>query len=328
MPAELTNTHRDPRADAAFSRARVLVTGAGGFLGRHLCQALTARDATVFGVSRRPDAGHCALVMVGDCADLHFVRRAVEAAQPDVIFHLAGSADGSRDLDRVVPGLHDDLVSTVTLLTAATEFKAGRIVVTGSMEEPDLSAQDCTPSSPYAAAKLCVGFYARMFHAVYGAPVTLLRPFVTYGPGQSETKLIPYVIRSLQARRSPRLSNCDRAVDLVYVDDMVAAFLRSALGPPCPDGIELGSGRLVRLREVVDLIRRLMKSDVEPQFGALADRKHEQVRTARTDRAADSLGWQATTPIDEGLRRTIAWYDEHPCTPVGNSHPSARNLVS
>lgn len=315
MSAELTNHRRDPQSEADFSRTRVLVTGAAGFFGRHLCRALAARGARVFGVSRRGDAADGAETIAGDCADLEFVRGAMATARPDVIYHLAGSADGSRELDRVVPGLQDDLVSTVTLLTAATEHGVGSIIVTGSMEEPDFAAGDFLPASPYAAAKLCVNFYARMFHAVYGAPVTLLRPFVTYGPGQHETKLIPYVIRSLLARRAPRLSSCDRGVDLVFVDDMIEAFLRSARVPPCPDGIELGSGRLVALRDVIERIARLMNAGVEPEFGALADRKQEQVRTAQVERAIAGLGWQATTPLDEGLRRTIEWYRLHPTTP-------------
>ena len=119
-------------------------------------------------------------------------------------------------------------MSTVALLTAATEHGVQRVIVTGSMEEPDLAAGDLRPSSPYAAAKVCVNVYARMFHAVYGTPVTLLRPFVTYGPGQSDSKLIPYVIRAFAAGQSPRLSSCTRKVDMVYVDDMIEAFLRSA----------------------------------------------------------------------------------------------------
>ncbi len=311
MTKHSTNTPCGPHT-ASLAHARVLVTGAAGFLGRHLCRALTVRGAVVFGVSRRADVADCAETLVGDCADFEFARHMLATARPDVVFHMAGSADGSRDLDRVLPGLQDDLVSTVTLLTAATEAAVGRVVVTGSMEEPDLELGDLIPSSPYSAAKLCVGFYARMFHAVYRTPVTLVRPFVTYGPGQNETKLIPYVIRSLQAGRAPRLSSCNRGADLVYVDDMIEGIISAAAAPPCPDGVELGSGRLVVLRDVVERISQLIDCGIQPEFGALVNRKAEQVRAARIERATECLGWRATTSLDDGLRRTIEWCHDHP----------------
>src|SRR5688500_12653678 len=136
-----------------FSSARVLVTGAAGFLGAALCRLLAARGAEVHGVSRAPrePAGGVARWWHGGLADLDFARGVIADARPDVVFHLAGSVTGVRDLAAVVPTFTGNLTATVNLLTAAAEARCGRFVMAGSLEEPDDPAEP--PSSPYAASQ-------------------------------------------------------------------------------------------------------------------------------------------------------------------------------
>jgi UDP-glucose 4-epimerase len=180
-----------------------------------------------------------------------------------------------------------------------------------SLEEPVLDGGPVQLSSPYAVAKACCTYYGLMFHQLYGVPVTMLRPFMTYGPGQKPYKLIPYTILSLLKAESPKLSSGVRPVDWVYVDDVITAFLKAAVQPEAVGArIDVGSGTLVPVREVAEQIQQLIPNSPPLLLGALPDRVTEMVRCAETETAARVLDWRATTPLAEGLQKTIEWYRE------------------
>ena len=167
------------------------------------------------------------------------------------------------------------------------------------------------PGSPYAAAKAAATLYAQMFHAVYALSVVNLRLFMVYGPGQADaTKLVPYVVNSLLADVSPQLSSGSRLVDWVYVGDVVEALIAAASATSGDDGspIDIGSGSLVSIREIVQQIAGRVDRRPELQFGAVQDRKHEAVVAAELERARAHLGWSPTTTLAEGLDATVAWY--------------------
>src|SRR5688572_13942737 len=183
-----------------FASARVLVTGASGFLGAALCARLASQGAAdVHGVSRRPAApgGGVGRWWQGALGEADFTRRLLREIRPTHVFHLAGAVTGVRDLAAVLPTFDANLAATGNLLTAAAEAGADkpRVVMAGSLEEPDEGA--APPSSPYAASKAAAYQYARLFESLYGVAVTVPRVFIVYGPGQDEPKkLIPYVVSS------------------------------------------------------------------------------------------------------------------------------------
>src|SRR5262249_9209824 len=151
------------------------------------------------GISRKPqtfDKGSLRWWQ-GDLANFDVVRSLLMEIKPDLIFHLTTHGQGAPGLEHVLPTLRNDVLATINVLTAAAELKLRRLVVTASLEEPETSDSEIIPSSPYAAAKWTSSTYARMFHRLYGTPIVLTRIFMTYGPGQSMHKLIPYVIRCL-----------------------------------------------------------------------------------------------------------------------------------
>jgi UDP-glucose 4-epimerase len=290
---------------------RVLVTGARGFIGARLCARLSAAGAEVHGTTRA-DAGLAPDVVWHriDLSDAGAVRELLGEVSPDVVYHLASHVSGARDVDAVLPTFDGNLTSTVTLLAAAEQLQVGRIVLAGSMEQPQ--AVDEVPASPYAAAKGAAAAYARMFHALYGTPVVVLRLFMVYGPGQRDlTKLVPYAGLAFLNGESPGLTSGTRLVDWVYVDDVVEAFV-AALDAPAVEGrtIDIGSGVLVSIGDLVERLRRAAGSDVEPVFGAVPDRPLETMRAASLDDARELLGWQPTTTLDTGLERTLEWLAE------------------
>lgn len=292
------------------------MTGAAGFIGSALCRRLASLGVEVHGVSRsaRNAENHITRWWQCDLEDFEAVRSLVRKSKPQLIFHLASNSAGSRAPELVVPIFHSNLHTTVNLLSAANEVGCQRIFLTGSMEEPDPDMEWPIPSSPYAAAKFAAGTYGRMFHALYDMPVVLLRVFMVYGPNQRETyKLIPYVILSLLKGESPKLSSGDRAVDWIYIDDVVEGFIAATIAPSVEGRtIDIGSGRSLTVRRVVEELSDIIRPDAPLVFGTIADRPIEQVRVANAEDSYRQLDWRTKVDLREGLHRTVEWYRKNP----------------
>jgi len=291
---------------------KVFVTGAGGFIGSHLCRMLGERGAEVHGVSRsvRGNSEGKMHWWQGDLADVSLMRNLLATIKPDIIFHLASYVAGSRDLRLVRPTFESNLVSTVNLLTIASERGCHRIVLAGSMEEPGSDGGETVPCSPYAAAKWASSSYARMFHALYRTPVVMTKLFMVYGPGQKDvTKLIPYVTLSLLDRQPPRLGSGHRQIDWIYVEDVVEGLIMAAQSPQAEGRtIDLGSGTLISIRTIVQDLANRIGSQVELLWGSLPDRPMEQTRVANIAETYDITGWRPKTSLAMGLERTVDWY--------------------
>ena len=290
---------------------KVLITGGSGFLGSHLCRRLLESGAEVHASSRQSGVQHKEGVhwWQVDLTDLNAARALVTKVKPDVIYHLTGAVGASPARELVLPTFHSLLVSTVNLLTVVAETGCRRFILTGSLTEPQASHPEGAPGSPYAAAKWAGSAYGRMFHSLYNTPCVIVRPFMTYGPGQDSQKIIPSVTIALLRGEAPKLSSGRLRADWIYVDDVTEGFVKAAQVPGV-DGatIDLGSGSLVSVRAVVEQIGEIVGSDIKPLFGALPDRPSEQVRVADASDAYARLGWKPVVSLQDGLERTVDWY--------------------
>lgn len=284
---------------------RVLVTGGSGFIGAHLIRRL--EDLEVHAVSRREQVpAYGERWHVADLTDAGAVTSLVDQVEPDAVLHLASEVTGVREVGQVVPILRANLLSVVNLLTACADRKP-RVILAGSVEEPQRGE---SPSSPYAAAKSAATGYARMFHALYQVPVTVLRLAMVYGPGQKDTgKLLPYVTLSLLRKEEPRLTSGTRLIDWIYVEDVVEAFV-AAMGSDCAAGevLDVGSGEQVSIRDTVELLVQVADSDIRPQYGAVAPRPLDSAQVMNIEPTANAIGWRPQVGLAEGLRRTLNHY--------------------
>jgi nucleoside-diphosphate-sugar epimerase len=288
-----------------------MVTGASGFLGSHLCRRLHNEGADIYAISRsaREETGERFRWLQNDLTDTSMIRRMLLEIRPVTIFHLSGLVTGVVGLELVLPTLHTLLVSTVNLLTVAAEIGCSRVVLAGSLTEPMPDDAEPTPGSPYAAAKWASSAYGRMFCRLYALPVVNVRVFMTYGPGQDIHKLIPHVTLALLRQQRPELSSGRWEGDWIYVDDVISGLVAAAQIRNVPERtIDLGSGCLVSVRDIVAHLARLTGSRAAPSFGALPDRPLEQVRVADVAGAQRALSWRPTVSLIEGLRRTVAAY--------------------
>ena len=308
-------TSDSTRQQTRWSDLKVLITGASGFIGHHLCRRLRDEGGTVHATSRQarvPIPGD-PVWWQADMANPAQAREIFTAVEPHIVFHLAGSVGARPDLDLVLPTYHSLLTSTVNVLLMAAEVGCARVVLAGSLTEPTADERGPIPGSPYAAAKWASSAYGRMFQRLYGTPVVILRPFMTYGPAQASTKLIPSVALSLLRGTAPMLSSGKTKADWVYIDDVVDGFMRAASTPGIEGRtIDLGTGTLVSVREVVTGLANIARTQVEVRFGALPDRPAENEIVANTATASELLGWTATTTLDSGLRQTFDWFRAHP----------------
>lgn len=309
----------DPARDYSFRKEfgerfvakRILVTGATGFTGLNLCQALDSLGADVVGAALPETVARASRperILPLDLTVQGSAQRMIEAADPEIVFHLAGLVDTRQSLDLVVPTLAHNLLGSVHLMSALIGSRCRCVALVTSSETPRPGR---SPNSPYAASKQAMVGYAELHRALYGLPVVTARPQMIYGPHQPADKLIPYLIRCCIEHTPPRLSSGKRLCDPVYVKDFIRALLlmtetTRALG----QSLDVGTGTGVTIAEVAALVIRLMGADLTPVFGALPDRVGDESEAADIQPTVAALNWRPFWSLEAGLSETIDWFRE------------------
>lgn len=317
---------------AAWAGKRVLVTGAGGFIGSHLTERLAGEGAQVRAFVRynsRQDAGLLALlphalrdgieIVAGDLRDADAVRSALHGCE--AVFHLGALIAIPYSYLHPREVVETNVIGTLNILLAARA--AGTRVIHTSTSEVYGTAQ-YTPidekhplqgQSPYAASKIGADKLVESFWRSYDLPVVTVRPFNTYGPRQSTRAVIPTIITQALAGDVIRLGDLSSRRDFTFVADTVAGFLAAgAAASVAGQEINLGNDEDIAIGELAQLICRL--AGVSPRIESDPARWRpaaSEVRRlhASAGRAGQLLGWRPAVRLEEGLERTIAWFRQN-----------------
>jgi UDP-glucose 4-epimerase len=305
--------------------ARVLVTGATGFIGSHLTRRLVADGADVHALTstvssvyptRLTDLRDRITLHSGSLTDRSAMDVVADSARPDVVMHLAAYTHVGKSWDRVDECVQVNVQGTVNLLQALARRGYQRFVYTGTSEiygDVDVPFREdgpVNPVSPYSVAKYAGERYCRMFVQGRGWPIVMLRPFNAYGPWQSPDRVIPEIIGRAVNGQPLRMTQGTQTREFNFVEDLADGFVRAAVADDAVgEVVNLGCGEEVSMRDLATTLLRLMGDPITPEFGALPERPTE-IRRMRADaaKAGALLGWTPSTSLEDGLRRTIDWY--------------------
>lgn len=310
----------------------VAVTGAGGFIGSHLCEALVRSGARVRALVHYNSLGsygwldHAPLredmdILAGDIGDSDCLETALRGAE--VVFHLAALISIPYSYQAPSAFVQTNIGGALNVLQAARRLGTARLVHTSTSEVygtareiPMSEDHPLQAQSPYAATKIGADQLVMSWHRSFDVPAVIVRPFNTFGPRQSSRAVIPAIIsQCLAGAREIRLGSLTPLRDMNYVDNTVDGFLAagSAAGA-IGETIHLGSGREIRIGDLAGMIARLagVEVDIRSDEQRLRPERSEVNRLqADARRARDLLGWIPRVSLEDGLARTIEWMRRH-----------------
>jgi GDP-L-fucose synthase len=320
---------------SAWADRRVMVTGGGGFLGGAVVRRLEAAGATDVFVPRSRDY---------DLRTLEGVRTALADGRPDVVIHLAAVVGGI-GANRENPGkfFYENAIMGIELMERSRLAGVQKFVQIGTVcsypnftpvpfSEDDLwNGYPEVTNAPYGVAKKMLLVQGQAYREQYGFDVIHLIPVNLYGPGDNfdpaSSHVIPALIKKCIDARDSGADHIEvwgtgsASREFLYVDDAAEGIVLATERYDGPDPVNLGVGREITIRELVEIITRLTRFEGEVRWDTTKPDGQPR-RALDTRRARDRFGFEAKMSFDEGLRRTIEWYEQSTRPAVGA--PSAR----
>lgn len=311
-----------------WKNVKVLVTGAGGFIGSHLAEELARRGAKVRALVHYNSRSHWGFleelapelrrrvdIRSGDVTDPFCVAELVE--DREVVFHLAALIAIPYSYSAPASYVAANITGTLNVLEACRRHKVGKLVHTSTSETygtalytPIDEKHPLQGQSPYSASKIGADQLADSFFRSFGLPVAIARPFNTFGPRQSARAVIPTIISQLlSGAKRLKLGSLTPVRDFNYVADTVEGFLAIAASPrSIGQVINVGSGRGVTIGETARMIMRLtgLKAEIGLEKARMRPARSEVFKLiCGNQKARRLLGWKPRWTLEQGLVRTI-----------------------
>lgn len=298
---------------------RVLVTGAGGFLGTALTTKLEEQGAIVVAVSRsarRPG------ITARDVTSKRQLEVFFSPQNLFACFHLAGEALVEQGKESPYTTFKNNILGTLNVLELSKKYHIARIVISstvhvyGDATPPTTEDVPPRPSRPYETSKTCADLIAQSYADSFHLPVLIPRFVNIYGPGDTNfSRLIPKTIRSVLLGQQPSLWGGSAKRDFLFVDDAVRAFMLLAqVGDSTIEKnriFNFGSGNVITIRDLMLTIIRLARVRTKIAIDGKGREQEIAEQYVTWEKAKKILGWEPTTQLEEGLVRTIAWYKRY-----------------
>ncbi|MFC4237027.1 NAD-dependent 4,6-dehydratase LegB [Thalassospira xianhensis] len=315
---------------------KILVTGADGFIGSHLTEHLVRSGYDVRAFCLYNSFGSLGWLdtldkdlkngfepFLGDIRDPHGVRAAMLGC--DVVLHLAALIAIPYSYHSPATYVDTNIVGTLNVLQAGRDLEVSRIVHTSTSETygtaqfvPISENHPLVGQSPYSASKIGADQMALSFHKSFDTPVTVLRPFNTYGPRQSARAVIPTIISQIAAgERSIRLGSILPTRDFTFVTDTVSGFVAIAgCDAAIGEVVNIGSNFEISIGDTVDVIAKVMEAEVE----IIADEQRIRPEKSEVERlwadaskAQNLFGWApqyggSIKEFQKGIEKTVEWF--------------------
>lgn len=314
-----------------LNNLNILITGADGFIGSHLTEALLAKGAKVKALSQYNSfnnwgwledvpANENLEVLTGDVRDPHYCKHITKNV--DIIFHLAALIAIPYSYTAPDSYVDTNVKGTLNICQAAKENGVKRVIHTSTSEVygtaqyvPIDEKHPLQPQSPYSASKIGADMMAMSFYNAFDLPVTIARPFNTYGPRQSARAVIPTIITQIAAgKKQIKLGDVSPTRDFNFVKDTCAGFIALAESDETiGKTVNIGSNFEISVGDTLNLIKKIMKSDVEfvVDEARLRPEKSEVNRLWCDNSLIKELtGFEPKYSIEKGLKDTIDWFTE------------------
>lgn len=310
---------------------KILVTGAGGFIGSHLIEELLKEGGKIRAFihynsfnsygwidSLEKKARKSIDIFSGDISDPHGVKKAMRGYE--IVFHLAALVGIPYSYHSPDTYVDTNITGTLNVLQAARELKVKKIIHTSTSEVygtaqfvPITEEHPVNPQSPYSATKAGADFMALSFYRSFDSPVAIARPFNVYGPRQSARAVIPTIISQIASgKREIKLGSVNPTRDFTYVKDTVRGFMATAKSDQSTgEVVNIGSHLEISIGDLAKLIAKLMGVKIKIRTEAKRQRpkKSEVERLcAENKKAKKILGWQPKYSLEKGLKETIEWF--------------------
>jgi len=312
---------------------KVLVTGAGGFIGSHLTERLVDLGADVSAFLRynsRSDEGMIRQlpaetrknmkIVYGELRELETVREAVRNI--DVVFNLAALVSIPYSYLHPQEVIETNTIGTLNVLTAARDEEVEKIVQTSTSEVygtaryvPIDEQHPKQPQSPYSASKIAADAIALSFYCSFNLPVAIIRPFNAYGPRQSNRAIIPSIISQALTKKEILVGDITPTRDFNFVTDTVEGFIKIAESQESiGQEINVGSGLEISIADLIQKIIAATGKEVKvvQEKKRLRPEKSEVRRLcADNSKARKLIGWEPRVSLETGLKKTVEWIGSH-----------------
>jgi nucleoside-diphosphate-sugar epimerase len=305
---------------------RILITGASGFIGKHLLDRLVKTSSLVacfdlfFDQAFIEKYGERVQLFHGNLLDKTFTTTCIRNFSPDYVYHLAGSKNRTNLLPEFKTSYEINYLGTLNIFEALLESKNLKsVTILGTIEEyghagsPFNEESQELPNSAYGLSKLTATKLALIFNQQFNLPVVILRPSIAYGPDQGEEMFIPALIKTLLRKKPFEMTEGKQFRDFIYIDDLIEALLK---GLKCKrvygQIINIGSGTSIRIRDIALQIAEIINNKENLKLGEVPYRSFEIMDyTVDITKASTILGWFPKTKLSDGLAKTISYYKKN-----------------